>query len=70
MSNNENRYEVKEEVTNTNPLGSLSGFFGGAMNATTVTVTDTLTGEEYSATNYDASKAHEDVRDQVKSSNK
>lgn len=70
MSNNENRYEVKEEVTNTNPLGPLSGFFGGVMNATTVTVTDTWTRKEYSAINYDRHKAHEDVQDQMKSSNK
>lgn len=60
-NNNEHRYEVKSEVTNTNPLGPLSGLFGGDMNATTYTVRDTLTGKEYSSTNYDADKARDDA---------
>jgi hypothetical protein len=70
MSNNENRYEVKEEVTNANFLGPLSGFIGGDMNVTTVTVIDTWTGEKSSASNYDPNKAHEDARNQMKSSDK
>lgn len=63
--NNDRRYEVETEVTNTNPLGPLSGLFGGEMNATTYTVRDTSTGKVYESTNYDADKARESVWEQV-----
>ncbi|MBD2076973.1 hypothetical protein H6F86_24420 [Phormidium sp. FACHB-592] len=64
-SNNDRQYEVETEVANTNPLGSLSGLFGGEMNATTYTVRDTWTGKVYESTNYDADKACESTWEQV-----
>jgi hypothetical protein len=62
---NEHRYEVETEVNNTNPLGPLSGLFGGEMNATTYTVRDTWTDKVYESTNYDADKARESTWEQV-----
>lgn len=59
------RYEVETEVNNTNPLGPLSGLFGGVMDATTYKVRDTQTGKVYESTNYDAAEASKSAWDKV-----
>lgn len=64
-SENHDRYEVETEVNDTNPLGPLSGVWGGKMEATTYKVTDTQTGKTYESTNYDSDQACKDTWRQV-----
>lgn len=62
---NDHRYETETEVNNTNPLGPLSGLFGGKMDATTYKVRDTQTGKTYESTNYDAAQARKSTWEKV-----
>ncbi|MEC4850139.1 MAG: hypothetical protein SAJ12_03940, partial [Jaaginema sp. PMC 1079.18] len=57
-NNNEQRYQVTTEKTNTNILSPL---LGGESIATTVRVRDLQTGKVHEATNYNENKAYEEA---------